>query len=94
VRRGHKVGREVRVPVTLDGETIGHQRIDMIVDGKVVVEVKTGTRMHSSSAVQVLSYLRATNFEVGLVLHFGHAAKYRRVACRNREIHIEPDRGL
>jgi GxxExxY protein len=93
VRRGHKVGREVRVPVTLDGETIGHQRIDMIVDGKVVVEVKTGARMHSSSVVQVLSYLRATNFEVGLVVHFGHAAKYRRLACRNNEIRIEPDVG-
>ena len=91
VRRGHHVAREVRVPVKFDGETIGYQRVDMIIDDKVVVETKTGVRMHSSSIVQVLSYLRATKFEVGLVLHFGHAAKYRRVASRNNEIQIEAD---
>jgi GxxExxY protein len=89
--RGHRVMREVKVPVRFDGETIAYQRVDMIVDDKVVVETKTGARIHSSATAQLLNYLRATRYEVGLVLHFGHKAKYRRVASRNDEILIEAD---
>ena len=91
VRRGHQVRREVRVPIKFDGETIGYHRVDMIVDDKVIVETKTALRFHPSSIAQLLNYLRVTDFEVGLVLHFGPRAKYRRVACRNDEIQIEAD---
>jgi GxxExxY protein len=90
-RRGHRVRREVRVPIRFDGETIGYHRVDMIVDDKVIVETKTSYRLHPSAISQPLNYLRVTDFEVGLLLHFGPKPKYRRVACRNEEINIEAD---
>ena len=44
--RGHLVGREVWVPVFYKGEVISRQRIDIIVDGKLVVEVKSTHELH------------------------------------------------
>ena len=62
------------------GESLGLQRIDMIVDGKIIVETKSTYELHQSARRQVFNYLRATNLDVGLLLHFGpKAAFYRRV---------------
>lgn len=41
VKRGHTVAREVPVVVYFDGEAVGLQRVDMIVDGRVIVELKS-----------------------------------------------------
>ena len=76
---GHHVGREVGVTVMYKGETLAEQRVDMIVDGKVVVEVKTGAVLPTGSQRQLYSYLRATHLEVGLLLHFGLEAKFYRL---------------
>ena len=68
--KGHLVGREVRVPVFLHGEVLTNDRIDMIIDEKVVVEVKSSYRLPPEGSAQLLSYLRSTSLEVGLLLHF------------------------
>src|SRR4051794_4609850 len=41
VKRGHRVEREVLIPIYCDGDVVGLQRIDMLVDSKVVVENKS-----------------------------------------------------
>lgn len=90
-RRGHKVGREVWVPVYLDGELLAQQRLDMIVDDKLVVEVKATERLHPRAKDQLINYLRATNLEVGLLLHFGPDAKFERAIHQNsRKQHVVP----
>jgi GxxExxY protein len=53
------------------GEAIALQRVDMVVDHKVIVEIKCGERLAPSARKQLFNYLRATNLEVGLLLHFG-----------------------
>lgn len=70
-QRGHTVEREVPVRVWFDGEAIALQRIDMLVDQKVIVEIKSGDRLAVAAREQLFNYLRATNLEVGLLLHFG-----------------------
>ncbi|HEY2375117.1 MAG TPA: GxxExxY protein [Gemmatimonadaceae bacterium] len=77
--RGHQVGREVAVMVMYKGEALAMERLDMIVDGKVVVEVKSTAELHPSAMRQTYSYLRATHLQVGLVLHFGLEPKFHRV---------------
>jgi GxxExxY protein len=69
--KGHRVGREVSVPVFFRGDVLTTDRLDMIVDDKVVVEVKASYRLPIEAGGQLLSYLRCTNIEVGLLLHFG-----------------------
>jgi GxxExxY protein len=83
VARGHRVGREVSVPVYFKGEELGRQRLDMIVDEILVVEVKSTEQLHKASTRQVYNYLRATSLELGLLLHFGPRANFYRVICRN-----------
>src|SRR5215207_9009288 len=69
--RGHEVGREVSVPVDYKDYYLGTQRIDMLVDHKVVVEIKSTDQLPPTAKRQLYNYLRATKLEVGLLLHFG-----------------------
>jgi GxxExxY protein len=86
IARGHRVSRELGVLVTYKGAELGHQRLDMVVDGKVVVETKASLKLHEAAARQVFNYLRATNLEVGLLLHFGPSAHYFRLISSNKKI--------
>jgi GxxExxY protein len=82
--KGHNVHREVAVPVYYRGEPLAWQTLDMVVDGKVVIETKAAERLHPGASQQLFSYLCSTNMEVGLLLHFGREAKFQRVICENR----------
>ncbi|HEU5183044.1 MAG TPA: GxxExxY protein [Gemmatimonadaceae bacterium] len=82
--RGHQVGREVSVHVAYKGHILGVQRIDMIVDERVVVETKSTPELHAGAKRQVLNYLRATNLEVGLLLHFGLEPRFYRLVSTNQ----------
>ena len=81
--RGHDVRREVSVPVFYKGEEVAHQRLDMIVDHKLVVETKSTHALHEGAVRQVENYLGATNIELGLLLHFGPQPKFHRVIASN-----------
>ena len=82
--RGHHVRREVYVPVLYKGEELAKQRIDMLVDDRLVVEAKSTKELHRTAQRQVYDYLCATRLEVGLLLHFGpEPAFYRLVNTAN-----------
>ena len=66
------------------GEPLARQTFDMIVDQRVIVENKATEYLHPTAPDQLFSYLSSTNMEVGLLLHFGREAKFRRVICENR----------
>jgi GxxExxY protein len=77
-RRGHRVAREVAVPVYYDGEQVAKYRMDFIADDVIVLEVKSTAVLNPSDKRQLLNYLRATPLEVGLLLHFGPKPKFYR----------------
>jgi len=81
--RGHSIGLEVSVPILYKGEEVARQRLDMIVDSKLIVEIKSTRILHEGSVRQVANYLRATNLELGLLLHFGPRPRFYRVVCTN-----------
>lgn len=81
--RAHRVGREVYVPVTFRGAELGRQRLDLVVDEKVVVEAKATEILHPNASRQLFAYLRATKLEVGRLLHFGPKPRFHRVVCLN-----------
>lgn len=85
LQRGHRVAREVCVHVLYKGEKLGSQRLDLIVDERLVIETKATWEVHKSATRQLYNYLKATNLELGLVLHFGPEPKFYRVICRNTE---------
>lgn len=81
--RGHRVAREFEVIIKYDGVPIGRQRLDMVVDDKVIVEIKSPERLHKDAGRQLYNYLRATTLEVGLLLHFGREANFYRLVFDN-----------
>jgi len=76
--RGHSVIRELHVNVRYRGMHAAAQRLDMVIDDKVIVENKATEKISSADRKQILSYLRATKFEVGLLLHFGPSPSFQR----------------
>ena len=82
-RCGHDVGREVGVPVLYKGEELGFQRLDLVVDNRLVVETKSTYDLPKEAKRQLFNYLRATHLEVGLLLHFGPKPRLHRVICSN-----------
>ena len=76
---GHKVAREVSVAVMYKEQPLASQRLDMLVEDRLVVEVKSTFDLHPGVERQVRNYLRATYLRVGLVLHFGLEPKFDRV---------------
>ena len=85
--RGHRVAREVGIRVAYKGDELSTQRLDMIVEEKVIVEIKSTYKLHEAAPRQLFNYLRATNLEVGLLLHFGPEAKYFRIVSSNKQSH-------
>ena len=55
-----------------------YERLDLVVDERVIVECKATDRLPPSAAPQLIGYLRATTFEVGVLLHFGAHPKFYR----------------
>lgn len=82
--RGHRVAREVSVPVFYKGHELGRQRLDMIVDEKLVVETKSTYVLPREAKAQLYNYLKATGLEVGLLLHFGPEANFYRLDFRQK----------
>ena len=79
--RGHCVAREVFVRVMYKESELGVQRLDLIVDDKLVVEAKASAELHKAASRQLYNYLRATNLKVGLLLHFGPEPTFHRIIC-------------
>ena len=71
--KGLAVTRQVAVPLFYKDMLISEHRPDVIVDSRVVVEVKSVTRIEPLQIAQVLTYLRVTQLRVGLILNFNTA---------------------
>ncbi len=81
--RGLEVSREHAVPVMFEGEEIGFHRLDFIVNGTVVVELKSAPLLPPIARQQLYNYLRATNLEAGLLLHFGPVPRFQKLFVLN-----------
>jgi GxxExxY protein len=61
---------EKPVPIRYHGHLICTQRIDVLVERQVIVEVKSVERIHAVHVAQAVSYLRATGLRIALVVNF------------------------
>jgi GxxExxY protein len=77
--KGISVDREFPVEVFFHGQQLGAHRLDMFVERRVVVEVKATHKLAYADKLQLVNYLTALNLEVGLLLHFGPKAEFKRV---------------
>jgi GxxExxY protein len=80
---GLEVVQEACVWVHYDGEVVGEYFADLIVNDAVIVELKAVKSLREEHEAQLLNYLKATLYEVGLLLNFGPRPQIKRKAFDN-----------
>lgn len=71
-KRGLKVERQVEIPIEYDGIKFDEGfKADLIVGGKVLLELKSVEAIHNAHKKQVLTYLKLTGMKLGYLLNFG-----------------------
>ena len=81
-KAGLEFSREVEQPIFYKHytEEIGTRRADFVVEGKVLTELKAITELNDVHLAQILNYLKAYRFEVGLLINFGaKSVEFKRV---------------
>ena len=70
-KRGLKVERQREVPIKYDGQLLGTSlRLDMLVEDKVIIELKSVKELQDVFFKQTLTYLRLTNLHLGILVNF------------------------
>ena len=71
---GYKVDRQMPIDIIFEGSTFSAAfRIDLLVDDRLLIEVKSVENLNAVHSKQLLTYLRLTNQPVGLLINFGGA---------------------
>ena len=68
--RGLRHARQVPIPLTYRGQSIGEYRLDLLVEDSVVIEIKAVEKVIPVFDAQVLTYLRAAGKRIGLLINF------------------------
>ncbi|MCG3123089.1 MAG: hypothetical protein GIKADHBN_01498 [Phycisphaerales bacterium] len=76
---GLAVVRQCPLVVRFRGHVVGDFRADMLVENKVIVELKAASSLTNEHEAQVINYLRATGIEVGLLFNFGPKPEIKRL---------------
>ncbi len=80
---GLKNVEEAHIHVYYDGEIIGEYFADLLVADAVIIELKAVKKLVEDHEAQLLNYLKATHYEVGLLLNFGIQPEIKRKAFDN-----------
>lgn len=70
-KQAYIVDQQKRVKIYFQGEEVGLDKIDLIVDGRIILELKAVAEIAPVHRQQALSYLKATGLELAMVINFG-----------------------
>jgi GxxExxY protein len=87
---GLAVTQQKPIKVYYQDAEVGSYFADLIVEEKVIVELKTAEGIREEHEAQLINYLRATDIEVGLLLNFGVKPQFKRKIFSNKEIRENP----
>ncbi len=83
IKQGLTTEVEHEVGVYYDGHEVGRHRLDLLVEGQVILELKTVESLSKAHYAQVRSYLKATGLRLALLINFSEErADFRRVETR------------
>ena len=81
--RGMKVETQKAIHLTYKDKKIGIHRLDLILDDKIVIELKTVERFSIHHKAQLTSYLKASGYKLGILVNFSKSKiEYKRVLIR------------
>ncbi len=82
------IERQKDISVFFRGSIIGNFKTDLIVNEKVIIELKAIRTLDPAHEAQLINYLKATNIEVGLLLNFGRKPEFKRFVYNNKRKNI------
>ena len=77
-RAGLQSEREKRIQVYYGEQVVGDFVADILVEEKIILELKSITKVHPAHEAQLINYLKATGIEVGLLINFGEKVEIKR----------------
>ena len=75
---GLQVEQQVPIDVRFHGHVVGQFRADMLVERRLLIEIKAATQIAPAHEAQLLNYLKATSVHLGLLFNFGPRPEFRR----------------
>jgi len=77
-QQGWQVVQQPAIDVLFRGQRVGEYRADLLIPGKLIVEIKAAATISAVHEAQLLNYLKATGVRVGLLLNFGPKPQFKR----------------
>ncbi|QEG32810.1 GxxExxY protein [Bythopirellula goksoeyrii] len=77
-KSGCTVKQQWPIAVMFEEEIVGEYFADLLVNESVIIEVKAAESIAKEHEAQLVNYLKATGYQVGLILNFGPKAEFRR----------------
>lgn len=91
--KGFKVEAQKQIKVYFKKQLVGEYFSDLLVEDKVIVELKAIEMLMDVHLAQIMNYLKVTEIEVGLLLNFGEEPEFKRVIYTNdRKVNLKNQR--
>jgi GxxExxY protein len=76
--------RQKPIEVYFKSEKVGDYYADIVVENKIILELKAAESLVPEHEAQLLNYLKATEIEVGFLLNFGKKPEFKRMILENK----------
>ena len=80
---GHNVEAQKQIKVYFRNQLVGEYYADILIEDKVIIELKACELLMNVHIAQLMNYLKATEVEVGLLLNFGEKPEFKRIIYTN-----------
>ncbi len=70
ISKGQNVDSQMKLIVKYKGEPVGEYIADLVVDTKIIIEMKTAKSITNIHRAQILNYLKATGYKLGIIINF------------------------
>ena len=85
LKNGLFVEKQMPITVFYDDHVVGEYFADLVVEKKIIIEIKAAEALCEEHELQLINYLKATDYEIGLLLNFGKKPEIRRKIFTNEK---------
>ena len=75
IKDGFAIEQQKKLIVTYKGIIVGDYYADLVVDNKIIIEMKTAMKISDIHKLQILNYLKATGYKLGILINFPNNSK-------------------
>lgn len=86
-KQGLNVEKQLPINVYFRNVKVGEYTADLIVEEKILIELKSVSKLTPEHKAQIINYLKATNIDIGLLMNFGNRPEFRRFIFDKRRIY-------